>query len=113
MVIIPVGHFLGARSWNKDLGCSPTSHLKWGTSAPELEKYVLYIYELSRPETTVISNEKTYRYCVEATMPFNVSNRCVPTLGWSLSKVGCEGGFAKIKSNSVANTLKHRCWIGW
>ena len=32
MVIIPVGHFLGARSWNKDLGCSPTSHLKWGTN---------------------------------------------------------------------------------
>ena len=43
MVIIPVGHFLGARSWNKDLVCSPTSHLKWGTSVAELEKYILYM----------------------------------------------------------------------
>ena len=29
------GNFHAARSWNKDLACSPTSHLKWGTSTLE------------------------------------------------------------------------------
>ena len=56
MVIIPGGHFLGARSWNKDLGGSPTSHLKWGTRAAELETYILhsYAYVLSRPQINII-----------------------------------------------------------
>ena len=33
------GNFHAARSWNKDLASSPTSHLKWGTSTlGELKK---------------------------------------------------------------------------
>ena len=83
VVIIPVGHFLGARFWNKDLGGSPTSHLKWGTRAAELETYIL-IHMLYPDQTTDKYDEKTERYCVET---FIVSNRFVPTLGELLPKL--------------------------
>ena len=86
------GNFHAARSWNKDLACSPTSHLKWGTSTlGELKK--------SLTRNLVALWSFGYKRFTEYTFIFEDQNRIICIFMKALLKM--ETTISQILSNLI------------